>query len=223
VGIYYNALPSGLLGEGYRAHQVRACLPNQEISYFIVAFERLLGLMALLALAGLAHGLAPMPWHPLFTWVYSILGGAGLMALAAAFGLAPLMKKNLGQIVRVKFPWLGLLAGGVCTPRKMGIPFLLSCVSQTCFVSSIYCLLAPRLGAGMALNAFSVIPFIVLFNFVQVTPGGFGQREAVFVFCLGRIGFPSNVALSVSIMFYLVQTSIALLGGLCHFLERRRV
>jgi glycosyltransferase 2 family protein len=66
-------------------------------------------------------------------------------------------------------------------------------------------------------------PLIGLLTVVPVTVSGFGVREGAFVFFYSLVGVPSEVAVGVSLLNYLLVIGVpALLGGLLLLFDRGR-
>jgi uncharacterized membrane protein YbhN (UPF0104 family) len=63
------------------------------------------------------------------------------------------------------------------------------------------------------------VPFIFLGLFIPITPGGLGQREALFTALLGALGVSEAHALSASIVSSALAIFVALLGGVILLVE----
>jgi uncharacterized membrane protein YbhN (UPF0104 family) len=65
-----------------------------------------------------------------------------------------------------------------------------------------------------------VVPAVVLFTYLPITPGGVGQREvvAVHLFSLARV--PPSAAAAASLLLFALFLALGVLGGLCLVLER---
>jgi len=61
----------------------------------------------------------------------------------------------------------------------------------------------------------ALVPIIQIISLIPVTISGFGVREGAFIYFYHSIGIPPSIAMSVSIMNFLILTGIpALIGGI---------
>jgi len=63
------------------------------------------------------------------------------------------------------------------------------------------------------LDAFVLIPPVILLTAVPISISGWGVREGAMVACLGLAGVPSEEALSISLLLGAVSVIIGLAGG----------
>jgi uncharacterized membrane protein YbhN (UPF0104 family) len=75
--------------------------------------------------------------------------------------------------------------------------------------------IAPDAPAAIA----AVVPLVILVTHVPLAPGGIGQREAAFVYFYGLVGVSAALALSTSVLVFLISVSFSALGGICYFAE----
>ncbi len=64
------------------------------------------------------------------------------------------------------------------------------------------------------------VPAAILFTYVQLTPGGLGQREAAYVYHYGLAGVAASVATTTSLLVFSAAMTLAGVGGLCPLAER---
>jgi len=94
--------------------------------------------------------------------------------------------------------------------KTMSVTFVLSIVFQIVRVLICY-LLAFSIGLRVPIGYFFIItPLVMLFTMLPLSVGGIGVREGATIFFLGKIGISSAMALSVSLMCFIV----AILGSL---------
>jgi uncharacterized membrane protein YbhN (UPF0104 family) len=89
------------------------------------------------------------------------------------------------------------------------------CAALACAVLVIYA--AP---AADPVAVIRLAPFVVLLTFIPLTPGGFGQREAVFAATFALAGAPEDASVVAGLALFAVGLPIALAGAACLALER---
>jgi len=71
------------------------------------------------------------------------------------------------------------------------------------------------------LSFFIYLPIINVLSMIPVSVGGIGVRENSYVFLFQRVGLPPDVAVSVSILSFMITFIFSLPGGLFYFLHRK--
>ena len=222
VGAYFNMLPGGIAGEGIRALRMRPHMGDVVASLSVLVVERIVGLLALLALAALA-----MAWHPrgdhavlvrYFTAgvTLAFLLATGAMLLPYLIGRGPRWRRAIAR-VPVIGTWL-LKVPPARRPILIGGCILLSLLTQGLAMGSIF-----TISRGIASDAptaiLGALPLVVLATHVPIVPGGLGQREAAFVYFYGLVGVDSTLALGTSVILSLFVVSLSALGGALYVLD----
>ena len=224
VGQYFNVLPSGVAGDAVRGHRVRHCLPDAATSYTVIFVERLAGLLGLCTIAAVAMAASeslrtgPLAW----TLDLAVLGGVTLTLVS--LGLPSLLARHASLRATVaRIPVVGGVIVRVPPPRSLTGLFGavgLSVVTQGALVVSV-ALLIRRLSAAAGLVVCArVVPGVILFTYVPLTPGGVGQREWAFAYLFGQAGVAREAAVATSLLFFALMMSLAALGGLSLVGER---
>ena len=223
VGFYFNLLPGSVAGEAVRAHRVRKVFADGATTYLVVLADRLMGLAGLAALAAVALCCGDLPIRlPRAVVVLGIL----LTATAALGGLlAPAVIERSAALRRIlqRLPGAGAQLAALRAPHGK-IPIVTAgalslctqiCVALACAVLVIYA--APVADPVMVIR---LAPFVVLLTFIPLTPGGFGQREAVFAATFALAGAPEDASVVAGLALFAVGLPIALAGAACLALER---
>jgi len=225
VGFYFNMLPSGVAGDGVRAHRVvPGAMRDMASSLTVVFLERVAGLFGLCIVAASAMVLGD-ELHDDAVATLLEAGLLGALALSAAVLVAPWALKRFyglrGLVGRI--PLLGGLLLGVPSPRSyMG---LLRSVGQSVgtqgmAVVSVALVVKPLAPGISFLVCARVVPAVILATYIPLTPGGLGQRELVFQYMFGLVGVRPDAAVATSLLFFAMLVGLAALGGLCLLVER---
>ena len=225
-----NFLPTGVGGDAVRTahlHLLGYRLHALVSSAFI---DRLIGLIAVLALGGTALQ---------FAGIFSLDtdGSRGLMIamLAMVFPVALLFTPSIGRWLDDLFQrhhsgrigrFLVETALLVNQYRSHGL-LLVNALAMTLVLQSLvigaYIMLA--LGSGLDLPVvtfFALIPMVVLASNLPISLGGLGVREGVLVALLIVVGVDEQQAISLSLLYLFINWIATLPGGYVAFNLRRR-
>jgi len=101
-------------------------------------------------------------------------------------------------------------------PRLIAATFLVSMVFQFAGVVATY-LLALSLGESTGFHYYLILlPVIWVMGMLPVSINGLGVREGSFVFLFGAVGMPKETAMAVSILWFLQNLGLGLLGGILY-------
>jgi hypothetical protein len=220
VGLYLNLIPGAVAGELVRAHRVSPTVGGLPTALMVMFLDRLGGLMGLVLI-----GAGTM----LFGAQQS--GSAGQWALATAavlgaFGAALVVAAAIhgGPSSRLaRLPWIGGSISSLRRPERpweLGLALVLSVGTQASMMVSVLALVVGIAPAASLSAAIQVAPVVVLLTFVPITPGGVGQREAVFIELWGRAGVSAQQAIAASVASFGVSIAFAASGGLMMLAER---
>lgn len=214
---FVNVAPSTVGADLFRAAQMRAAGATTERAIRLVAAARLMSLAALILVigAGLPYVLGA------FDSVRDrlALGGIFAAALLAFLGLVVLGPRIAATAIAARFKpaaFAGKLAADTRLLLQKTTPggwFFLT-VQHLLRIAGVV-LVARSLGVVAELPAFfALVPAAFLAAMVPLTIGGWGVREASFVYFLGVAGVVAPAALATSILFGLTRILIGLFGGL---------
>lgn len=225
IGGYFNVLPSGVAGDAVRGHRVQQYLPSLATSYTVIFVERITGLLGLCVIAGAAI-LLSNELHAdtvALTLELGLLGAFGLSLVVLFLPYVLLKRPALRDRWLMKVPVVGDLLAKIPPARSLRGPLLatlLSVLTQGVVILSVALLLRPLAPSVSFVTCARIVPAVILFTYVPLTPGGLGQREAAFVYLFGLVGVSASIATATSLLFFGIGMALAGLGGLTLLLER---
>ncbi len=221
---FNNLLPTAIGGDLFRMYYTTKRREGVQPALAVVLFDRLIGFIGLFAFALLA-----LSFFPLFGLSvgrgYLELNLVGLLFLAGGTGLL-LNGRLLGFFRKI---WLGIRF------RNWGEKFdsfalKLNSFSQnlapltfslllSLFVQLLLALVWYFSGLAIRksispLYYFLYIPLINVVTMVPVSFGGLGIREGGFVYLFSKVGLIKEEAMSISILFLVMNYIHSLIGGL---------
>jgi len=226
IGSFFNAYMPGIVGgDAVKAYYLSRQLKHSDsangfqpegaghnaIAIASVFMDRYIGLSALLCIGTIAlpFGMgylegASLKWP--IKWIIP------LVAVFYVSATIMLFRFRLGSRFKFLFSayeYLNFYASRKYTLLKA---FLYSLLVQMTGIISVYVL-----SQGLSLNipfmsVLIFLPIIVLFSVLPVTISGIGLREGAFVFLFGTIGVPADMAMSLSIVWFLSVVTAGLLG-----------
>jgi hypothetical protein len=224
VGIYFNVLPSGFVGDAVRGYRVRQVVDDLATSYTIVVIERLSGLLGLLLIA-----LIPALAQPeLRSGTMGLARDVALAVGVAAALVGLMLPRELAVRPNLRAQLARIPIAGPLMLRLKPMPDLSRLVSATFFsvcaqvfaVLGVVLLAQPLAPQASPLAVASVTPMAVLLTYVPITPAALGQREAVFVYVLGLAGVPGEAAITTSLLMFALSMGYAAVGAGFYFAER---
>lgn len=226
IASYWNLMPGGVAGEAVRGWRVRDSVDGLATSYAILLVDRLAGLAGLMVLALLGATVGPALPVRGVDWAMGIAALLGLALASAALGLPLLLhtRARLREIVR-RVPLIGPKIASIQPVRRSSsllLAVLVSVGTQAAAVMMLVSLVIPLAPATPLLGALRVAPLVILLIFVPLTPGGVGQREAVYLEVFGAVGTPASAAVAASVLTFGIVLVVAATGGLLLLRERLR-
>lgn len=228
IGFFFNNfLPTSIGGDIYRVWGAGKDSGKRAISAASVVVERLLGLLAVSALAILAMLVVrQVADASIRAFVLIIFGGSMVLLLALFFSRG--ISKFLKALTR-KFSLWGLgqrlmrfYEAVTLYRRKKRIlisAFVISIVYQLFIVLFSY-LVARGLGLGIAWHYFILfVPVTVIMSWLPISINGVGVRETGYVLLLSKIGHSSSEALTLSLLIYGLSVLASLVGGVLYLLR----
>lgn len=212
IGSYAsNFLPTASGGDIVRVFLLKDCGYTRLEAVALIALERGLGLVALVALALLGIALYDVPRDIAVTVL--VLGGT-VTAAGMLFAIAgPTFLERLGaRFARLARPLAALAA----VSRRRDI--LLGAIAWSVVLQAVSIamswLVGRALGIDVPLAAYlALVPLVWILTMLPISLGGLGVREAAFAFLFARIGATSEAGLLVSLGTYASILFPALLGA----------
>jgi len=214
---FVNVAPSTVGADLFRAAQMRYAGATTERSIRLVAAARLMSLASLIAVIGVG-----LPY--VFTafdnardrWALAVIFGLAFLALGAVVVLGPQIARLPPALRPGPADFFARLSDDLrllIARTSVSGWFLL--VAQHLFRIAGVALIAMALRVEVdALALFAIVPAAFLAAMVPITIGGWGVREASFVYFLGVAGVAAPAALAISIVFGLTRVLIGGLGGI---------
>jgi len=199
LGMFYNLfLPGGIGGDGYKVYLLGKEFPGRRgVIFRALLLDRLSGMVALLVLLLLLFAATDYPgWYRAGALTLVPLG------LGLSYGLGRwLFGEFRGAFGRTSWQALGV----------QGAQVLCACA------------LLAALGAADG----PILPYLLVFlassiaAVLPLTVGGLGARELTFLYGAKLFVLSGPVAVSVSVLFYVITALVSLVGALVR-VERRR-
>jgi len=230
TGMFFNLfLPTIVGGDAVKAVLLARATGAPARSTMSVFMERNLGLFALLTIAAAAAVLAPpavIAGLRLTTLTLLLLGAF----LAANVVIATPRAYQLVDRLVAMSPLSGKRARAASLyeavaryrrrPYALAVTLCLSFVFQFVVVGVVF-LNARALELDVPVSALAVfVPLISLAGMIPVTVNGLGVREALYILFFGQIGAPSELAVSLALLFLAVTFAASLPGGLVYAFHR---
>lgn len=209
VGYFYNVfVPGSVGGDVVRGVVSRRNFDTPAAGLVVVATERVLGLSALgvFFLAGVIFG-PQLVSQETAMWAAGVLVGLGLLVLVAArvSGLLARLWAKLPRVHRI---------------ADLGLGFGISIVGHWVALC-MYWVLATGLDIPLGFTDYLlVVPLSMVAAVLPVAVAGVGPREAAIVGMLGVLGVAQERALALSLGFWAVVATMALVGGLLQLVGR---
>jgi len=221
VGAWFNLLPGAVAGDALRGWRGRSVLPGAADTYAVVLVERVLGLVALLTLAGAA---LVSPAAKQSSVVVHVLGVALVLAAALSFALllAPPILRALPTPSRGQLAQLAAAINRLPQPQTyggVGKAFGLSLVTQGVVILQVLVLIWHFSPQADLISAAAIVPTLLLATYIPITPGGIGQREFLSVTFLEFAFVEAEAAVTVSILVFASTMLMAIAGGVAYAAE----
>ncbi len=225
IGFFFNNfLPTSIGGDIYRALGAGQSSGRRATAAASVLVERLMGMLAVSALAILA--VVVVVRRSADGSVRGLTLGFGvvmiiLMALffhRRAFGLLEKLIRRI-SLWGLEERLLRLYDAVNMFQQNKGIltaAFFLSLAYQLLIVVFSF-LVSRALGLAVPLRYFLLcVPFTVIISLLPISINGLGVRESGYVFLLAKIGYDSSQAVSLSLLIYGLSLLASLVGGIAY-------
>lgn len=233
VGLFFgNLLPSNVGGDVVRAYGLVRASGRAEAAAISVLVDRLMGLVAFLGAAVVMAALAAV----------TLTRGAELEQIESAtvavaalfiFASALLFSRRVSRRVKWIFgvtplaqvqPIAQRVYHALQVYRHSYRALALNLTLSACIVvvtTLVWYAVALALGVNVSVFYFFLFnPLIAFVLLIPISFNGLGPKEATAVFFFGLIGVPSEIALSMSLMFHFLVVLTSLPGGVLWWRER---
>jgi uncharacterized membrane protein YbhN (UPF0104 family) len=215
VGMYYNLfLPGGIGGDGYKVYLLGQQFPGRRAVIFrALLLDRLSGMLALLVLLLLLFVSVPDS-----EWVHTGRDSeTGINYTINAVASLP----HWWRVVTLALVPLGLVLSYVL--GRWGFGEFRSAFERTSWQalgvqgSQVLCAWALLLALGQGSGP--VLPYMLVFlassiaAVLPLTVGGLGARELTFFYGAKLFALNAAVAVSVSVLFYVISAAVSLVGA----------
>ncbi len=235
IGVFFNfIIPGGTGGDVVKIFYLLKETPGKRAQALLaVLVDRLIGLFALIAMAGVLiaaqwHWLVSSPDAVKYIWTALAILGGSLAALGASFlltgfGLIHQLPARLPGRDRLAELALGYnLYGRAWKPSASAL--LLSIGAHLGFFAMYYCA-AASFQAASRIPTFgelcAIMPIVATITSLPISVGGLGVREKLFQVFLGDLcGVSDAVAAIMSTTGYALNLVWGLLGGVLYLFYR---
>ena len=189
LGMFYNLfLPGGIGGDAYKIYILNSSTGISALSIgWAVLIDRINGMMAIVLLTLFLAPILPLP--VLLKYIIPISAiPAYLIYIFAANKIFPMFKGVSGK----------------STLYSLGVQ-ILQCI----------CVLFIKISLNINADTWVLLLIFMISSVVAVLPftiGGIGSREIVFLFGSQWLGINSDIAITISLLFFII-TAVVSLGG----------
>jgi glycosyltransferase 2 family protein len=216
IGHFFNQIfPSSVGGDVVRGILAGRGINDMGGAFSSIALERIVGLVALLALIAIGQ---PLLIARLHDRSLSHLALAAILlslcALVAAFVLATFVGNwRSGRLQAAAHRFAGDASRLIASPLLTALALLVSFVMHGSNLV-LTAVVANQLGADVSLlDVLLVVPTIILIASLPISIGGWGVREAALAVGFSGLGQPASVAVATSLIIGLANLVSALPGA----------
>ncbi len=235
IGMFYNQfLPGGTGGDIIKSYFLLKETPDKKAGALLaVAFDRLIGLVALVTITGTLillryHWLAQTPEARRLLWILLFLLGSSLTALIASFVISGF---NLFHLLPQKFPGRDKLIEIAASYHLYAHHWRATAVALGASIIAHLATFATFLFAAYALRAqvavidfFAIMPIERTISALPISFAGVGLREKIFQIMLnGLCGVPESVAVLIGSLSFLVMLFCSAPGAIVYFFYKPSV
>ncbi len=217
VGWFFvNMAPSTVGADLFRAAQLRYAGATTERSIRLVAAARLMSLASLVGVIGVG-----LPYvfsafdNARDRWALAAIFGLAFLALGGVVAAGPQLSRLPARLRPGFIDFVPRLAADMRLLLAKTTPggWFFLVVQHLARIAGV-ALIAAALDVDVNVTALlALVPAAFLAAMIPITFGGWGVREASFVYFLGVAGVAAPAALAISILFGLTRVLIGALGG----------
>ena len=230
VGMFFNLfLPTVVGGDAVKALLLARETGSAARATTSVFMERNLGLFALLSIALVASWRAPavdIMGVTLSTLTLILFAGFiaanAVLVTRGVYGLVDrLIAAAAPARIRVRAaPLHAAVSAYAARVDVIAGAVLLSFVFQGVVIAVVF-FNARALDLDFPFSTVAVfVPLISLAGMIPVSVNGLGVREALYIFFFGRLGAPTEVSVSLALLYFAVTLVASLPGGIVYVLQR---
>jgi uncharacterized protein (TIRG00374 family) len=230
IGMFFNLfLPTMVGGDAVKAVLLARDTGAPVRATTSVFMERNLGLFALLSIALVASWRAPaVDIMGVTLSTLTLLLFCGFIAANVALvtrGVYGLVDRIIAATPMARMrhraaPLYDAVYAYRARPGVIASTVLLSFVFQGVVIAVVF-LNTRALHLDVPFSSIAVfVPLISLASMIPVSVNGLGVREALYIFFFGRLGAPSEVSVSLALLFLAVTFMASLPGGLVYASQR---
>ena len=188
LGMYYNILlPGGIGGDGYKIYTLNQQHKTDKKALFTaLIFDRLIGLLALFSL--LCVALSYLNLFPYTQYLFILI--------IPAVGFFYLIYEKCFEYFT----------------NSLVPSYFLSIVIQLLQMASALMILLSWQISTNILNYLSVFLLSSIAAVIPITFGGAGARELTFLYCAQYFDIDTNIAVSMSLIFYMISLLVSIFG-----------
>lgn len=207
LGMYFNLfLPTGMGGDAIKSYHLGKRHNSHLNSAYSILFDRLTGLCALLMICAFAllHVTLNADLNKLIIATIT-LSVSGLL-------FAPVLLKLIKKALPKLSPWISPLQQLYHSPKRLILIFLMAIIIQLIGLSLV-------IGLGTLLSiklswSFYIVSWtlITLATLLPISINGLGVREAGFVYLFQMQQIPSEQAITLSLLTFIIPLLASLFG-----------
>ena len=226
--LFNNLLPSGLGGDAIRMVELNRHTERGSDTVTSVLVDRFVGLSALQAIAIIAlivdWSAVPMA-VALFT-VIVFIGGLTAILLLINHRLYTMLQANFGlfrKIISIKFIGNMFESFQRYSLGALGRAYLVSLLFNLMLILANF-FIGTGLGADVKLTQYAIIvPITSMVLLIPISFAGLGVREEAYRQLYGQLGVPAEVAVAMSLIYYVFgNVCNGIIGGVIYLIRNTR-
>ena len=227
IGLFFNqTLPSAAGGDAMRMWLARRSGLGNATAVNSVLIDRISALGGVVLLVAVSFPLIAgrIDNDAGIAAIWILLAGCtAAIVLAMVLDRIPLPRRLLDYRIVQGVRLLSADLRGVMTGRIIAVPVIAASIVIQIMVAAIVYGLGVSLGMPIRLlDCVALMPIIILITMVPISIAGWGVREGAMVAAFGYVGLSPVNALSLSLLFGIINLAISLPGGIIWLLQRDR-
>jgi len=213
VGMFFNLfLPTAVGGDVLKIVFLSKNQGRRLAATYSVLADRLFGLAAMLIIGATAVLYKPFMLPANFNNLLKLSGFITILILL----FFPLLIKIVGQVWPQIGQKLSILVVFWKKPWAITLALFLSLILQALGMAAV-----ALLGSSMGIKVpwqyyFATYPLVAILTLLPISFNGIGVREGGFVYFLGLKSVPTDVSLTLSLLFFSIQVAASLIGGIAY-------
>ena len=227
IGLFFNqTLPSAAGGDAVRMWLARRSGLSNATAVNSVLIDRISALGGLIVLVALSFpliaGRIDDDGGVAAIWIL-LAGCTAAIVLAMVIDRISLPRRLLEFRIVKGIRLLSKDLRGVMMGRSIAVPVIAASIVIQIIIAAIVYGLGVSLGMPIRLlDCIALMPIVILITMVPISIAGWGVREGAMVAAFGYVGLSTVNALSLSLLFGIINLAISLPGGIIWLLQRDR-